>query len=188
MKAKDRVSAYMCTHATGTGKVSIAIIGKSKSQRCFHATPCPVKYLAQANAWSDSATFKKWWLEVFIPFIRHWTHLPVLRLIDGCASHEDLVDPRGQIKTMVYPPNRTSKHQPQDMGIIAATKRYYRRRFLEVRVATMSVADTLRKQAKERKMVSGTMGLVEGHSVHILDAAELLEAAWNDVTQATIAR
>ena len=125
---------------------------------------------------------------MFIPFIRHWTHLPVLLLMDGCASHEDLVDPRGQIKTMVYPPNCTSKHQPQDMGIIAATKRYYRKRFLEVRVSTMSVADTLRKQAKERKMVSGTMGLAEGHPAHILDAAELLEAAWNDVTPATIAR
>ena len=148
----------------------------------------PAKYFAQANAWSDSATFKKWWLEVFISFIRQWTHLPVLLLMDGCASHEDLVDPRGQIKTMVYPPNRTSKHQPQDMGIIAATKRYYRRRFLEVRVSTMSVADTLRKQAKERKMVSGTMGLAEGHLDPILDAAELLEAAWNDFTPATIAR
>ena len=52
----------------------------------------------------------------------------------------------------------------------------------------MSVADTLRKQAKERKMVSGTMGLAGGHPAHILDATELLEAAWNDVTPATIAR
>ena len=58
MKAKDRVSAYMCTNATRTGKVPIAIIGKSKSPRSFRATPCPVKYFAQAKAWSDSATFK----------------------------------------------------------------------------------------------------------------------------------
>ena len=57
-----------------------------------------------------------------------------------------------------------------------------------MRVSTMSVADTLRKQVKERKMVSGTMGLEEGHPAHILDAVELLEAAWNDVTPATIAR
>ena len=112
----------------------------------------------------------------------------MLLLTDGCASHEDLVDPRGQIKTMVYPPNCTSKHQPQDMGIIAATKRYYRRRFVELWVSNMSVADTLRKQAKQRKMVSGTMGLAECRPAHILDAAGLLEAAWNDVTPATIAR
>ena len=61
----------MCTNATGTGKVPIAVIGsKSKSPRCFRATPCPVNYFAQANAWSDSATFKKWWMEVFIPIFR----------------------------------------------------------------------------------------------------------------------
>ena len=41
MKAKDRVSAYMCTNATGTGKVPIAIIGKSKSLGCF--VPRPVR-------------------------------------------------------------------------------------------------------------------------------------------------
>ena len=29
MNAKDCVSAYMCTNATGTGRVPIAIIGKS---------------------------------------------------------------------------------------------------------------------------------------------------------------
>lgn len=188
MKAKDRVSAYMCTNATGTGKVPMAIIGKSKSPRCFRVAPCPIKYFSQANAWSDSATFKRWWLEVFLPFIRQWTHLPVLLLMDGCASHEDLVDPRGQVTTMVYPPNCTSKHQPQDMGIIAATKRYYRRRFLAMRTSTMSVADKLRQEAKQRKMVAGTMGLAEGHPAHILDAADLLEAAWKDVTPETIAR
>lgn len=38
----------------------------------------PVKYFAQTNAWSDSATFLKWWLEVFLPFVRRFTHEPVL--------------------------------------------------------------------------------------------------------------
>ena len=50
MKAKDRVPAYMCTNATGTGTVPIAIIGKFKGPRCFRATPCPIRYLARANA------------------------------------------------------------------------------------------------------------------------------------------
>ena len=92
MKTKDHVSAYICTNATRTGKVPIGIICKSKSPRCFRATPCPVKYFAQANAWSDKATFKKW-LEVFTPFIQQWTHFTVPLLMDGSASHEDLVDP-----------------------------------------------------------------------------------------------
>ena len=50
MKAKDRVSAYMCTNATGTAKVPMSIIGKSKNPRCFRVTPCPIKYWSQANA------------------------------------------------------------------------------------------------------------------------------------------
>ena len=188
MKAKDRVSVYMCTNATGTAKVPMSIIGKSKNPRCFRVTPCPIKYWSQANAWSDGPTFKTWWLEVFLPFIRRWTHLPMLLLMDGCSSHDSLVDSRKQVKTMVYPPNCTSKHQPMDMGIIAATKRHYRRRLLGVRASTMYVRETLRAQAKERKMVSGTMGLAEGHEAHALDAAELLRDAWSDVTPDTIAR
>lgn len=188
MKAKDRVSAYMCTNATGTAKVSMAIIGKAKNPRCFRSSPCPLKYFSQANAWLDSATFKKWWLEVFIPFIRQWTHEPVLLLMDGCASHGNLVDPRGQISVNTYPPNCTSKYQPMDMGIIETTKRYFRRGLLAVRVSTMSSVDTLRQQAKDRKMAAGTMGLAEGHQAHLLDAAELLEGAWDKVTPTTIAR
>ena len=42
--------------------------------------------------------------------------------------------------------------------------------------------------AKERKMASGTVGLAEGHAAHVFDAAELLEAAWGDVSKDTIAR
>ena len=57
-----------------------------------------------------------------------------------------------------------------------------------VRVSTMSAVSTLRAQAKASKMVAGTMGLAEGHPAHILDAAELMQAAWADVTPATIAR
>ena len=40
------------------------------------------------------------------------------------ASHELLVDPKGQVKTEVYSPNYTSKHQPQDMGIISELHHY----------------------------------------------------------------
>lgn len=83
---------------------------------------------------------------------------------------------------MAYSPNCTSKHQPMDMVIIATIKRHYRRRLLSMRVLTMSVTSTLRAQAKECKMVAGRMGLAEGHPAHFLDAAELLQATWGDVT------
>ncbi|CAN0182990.1 unnamed protein product [Ectocarpus sp. 4 AP-2014] len=186
--ARGTKGIYMCTNANGTAKVPMAIIMKSKNPRCFGKQKrSPIKYFSQANAWSDGATFKKWWLEEFILFIRKWTHQPVLLLMDGCASLDLLVDPTGQITTMVYPPNCTSKHQPMDMGIIAATKRHYRKRLLRLRVSTMSVTSTLCAQAKARKMTSGTMRLAEGHPAHVLDAAELLEAEWDDLTESSIA-
>ena len=74
-----------------------------------------------------------------------------------------------------------------DMGIIAATKLHYRRRSFSVRVSTMAVVNTLRAQAKERKMAAGTGELAEDHAVHVLDAAELLDAAWG-ISKDAIAR
>lgn len=111
MKFKDRLSAYMCANADGSVKVPMSIIGKAKNPRCFKGTDCPLKYFSQTNAWSDSATFLKWWQQVFLPFIRRTTHLPVLLLMDGCSSHADLVDDRGQVTVMTFPPNCTSVHQ-----------------------------------------------------------------------------
>ena len=78
---------------------------------------------------------------------------------------------------MVYSPDCTTKHQSINMGIIAATKLHYRRRFLSDRVSNMSMADTLQAQAKERKMAVSTAGLAEGYAAHVLDAAELLQAS-----------
>lgn len=79
-------------------------------------------------------TFRKWWKEVFLPFARGWTTLPVLLLMDGFSSHEDLKDSRGQVKVVTYPPNCTSVHQPMDMEIIAATKLNYRREMLGMKM------------------------------------------------------
>ena len=108
--------------------------------------------------------------------------------MDGCSSHSYLVDNRGQVTVMTYPPNCTSVHQLKAQGIIAATKLNYRKELLDVKVSTMRVEETLRAQAKERKMVAGTMGLAEGHHPHMLDAADLLKLARDNITQKTIAR
>ncbi|CAB1101968.1 unnamed protein product [Ectocarpus sp. CCAP 1310/34] len=188
MHFKDRLSAIMCCNADGTAKVDMAIIGRAKEPRCFENGGSPLKYFSQANAWSDSATFLTWWLVVFLPFVRRFTHKPVLLLMDGCSSHSDLVDDRGQVTVKTYPPLCTAVHQPMDLGVIAKTKVNYRKELLDVKTSTMLVADTLRAQAKARKMKAGTMGLAQGHQPHVRDAAELLQKAWASVTAQDIAR
>ena len=106
----------MCVNADVTAKVYMAIIGKAEEPRCFRARAFLLKYFSQTNAWSDSKTFRSWWHQVFLPFIRRWTHLPVLLLMDACSSHDDLIDDRGQVTVITYPPNCTSVHQPMDTG------------------------------------------------------------------------
>ena len=59
MHFKDRVSAFVCANTDGSAKVDMAIIGKAKNPRYFRDMGCPLKYLSQANAWSDAATFFK---------------------------------------------------------------------------------------------------------------------------------
>lgn len=188
MHFKDRLSAFMCTNASGTDKVEMVIIGKAKNPRCFDKNKCCLKYFQQANAWADTETFRKWWLQVFLPHIRRTTNLPVLLLMDGCSSHEDLEDDKGQVTVMVYPPNCTSVHQPMDQGIIAATKVLYRKELLDMKLSTMLVASQLRAEAAARKMTRGTAGLANGHHPHVSDAAELLKLSWSRVSTQTIAR
>lgn len=188
MQAKDRVTAYMATNATGTRKVPLSFIGTAKSPRCFKLRDSPVRYFCQSNAWSDVRVFKEWWSWLFLPYVRSVTTNKVLLLVGSHSSHADLVDPNGQVAILELPLNCISKHQPMDAGIIAAWKVRYRTRLLAVRVDTMASAPQLRQQAERRNVVLGCKGLAEGGQPHVLDAAEMGLAAWEDVSQDTIAR
>lgn len=61
MDFKDRFSPIVCSNANGTAKVELTIIGKANNLRRFRRRGCPIRYFAQANAWSDYATFLKRW-------------------------------------------------------------------------------------------------------------------------------
>ena len=188
MQAKDRLTVYIATNATGTRKVPLSLIGTAKSPRCFRLRQSPVRYFWQSNAWSDVRVFKEWWSKVFLPYVRTATNKPVLLVMDSHSSHADLVDPDGQVSILELPANCTRKHQPMNAGIIAAWKVRYRTRLLAVRVDTMVSAPQLREQAKRRKVIRGCMGLAEGEQPHVLDAAEMALAAWTDISMETIAR
>ena len=73
MASNDRVTAYLCANASGTQKVPLSIIGKSKNPCCFKLKPCPVIYFSQANAWSDQATFSFWFHDVSGHALGNWS-------------------------------------------------------------------------------------------------------------------
>ena len=47
MKAKPRVSLYVCTNETGTLKLSMSIIETAKNPRCFRKGSPPLTYFSQ---------------------------------------------------------------------------------------------------------------------------------------------
>lgn len=56
--ANNRVGALVCTNATGSSKVLIALIGKSANPSRFRAGQPAVRDFIQHNAWAASVTFK----------------------------------------------------------------------------------------------------------------------------------
>lgn len=189
MKLKDRVSIFVCSNATGSAKVPISIVGKPRNPRCLQQKALPVKYFSQRNAWSDSATFKSWWHDVFLPFTQGWTGAPVLLLLDHCRSNELLQDPRGRVKVIFLPSKCASAPPAVHTGIIASLKIHYRRRLLNLKAATYTVTEKLREMVGlEINKASGPSSLRGGYAPNILDAVEILAKSWNDVTYDTITR
>ena len=184
MKAKDRVTVYVCTNATGTDKMPLSIIGKSKNPRCFEKRKKKLKYYSQRRARSDKVTFTKWW-NSFLDYIRMKTTKKVLLLLDNCGPHgEELIDPRGQVKVVFLPPNCTSMFQPMDAGVIAMLKKNYRYALLLRMLDIFDDRERLRKQAEN--MRAGTKGLQEGHAPHLLDVMELLFDVWKKIDPSAI--
>lgn len=189
MQAKDRVTLYICTNATGF-RVPIAVIGKSAKPNCFSTRPLPpgVNYYSQNRAWSDTTTMRKWFYDCFLPTIRSKTSAPVALLLDNASAHEenDLKDPRGQVSIFSLPANTTAKLQPMDAGIIAALKCRYKYDLICEIVARLGEAARAREFYKGAK--AGTKGLNEGHMPHILDAIEMVQRAWDCISARTICR
>lgn len=122
MSSKDRITAYLCTNADGSRKVSLAIIGKAKNPRCFRLGLPPVAYFNNQTAWSDALTFQKWFSSVLLPFVRKTTTKPVTIIVDNTRSHKNISDARQKVRLIPLPPNVTAIHQPMDLGVIAARK------------------------------------------------------------------
>lgn len=131
MKAKDRVTLVLACNATGTHKISLAVVGKAEQPQCFQRprAPCPLPQLSHKSAWMNSNVFKSWFETVFLIAVRARTDQPVVLISDNCASHEELQ--RDQVKFIALPPNCTALYQPLDLGVIACLKRRSKRRLLD---------------------------------------------------------
>lgn len=138
-KSKDRVSLLVCANASGTDKLPLLLIGKSKKPRPFkniNVNSLPVKYTNQRSAWMNSEIFEKWFYDDFVPHVKE--HLAQLNLppkavllIDNAPCHpEEEMLISGEIRAILLPPNVTSIIQPMDQGVIETTKRHYKKKLI----------------------------------------------------------
>ncbi len=89
---KDRLTLMVCSNATGTSKVPLCVIGKSKNPRCFknkNLNGLNVRYLSQRNAWMDRETFQIWLETIFYPHVLkvHGPDKKILLILDNAPGH-----------------------------------------------------------------------------------------------------
>jgi hypothetical protein len=137
-EVKARITILPCVNASGTDRLPLWVIGKSKSPRAFgrnniRIQSLPITYHANKTAWMTGEIFTQW-LSWFDSRMRG---RKVLLLLDNFSAHQravsEALDRNSLINTRVewLPANTTSLIQPLDQGIINNLKVYYRKQLVE---------------------------------------------------------
>lgn len=179
--SKERLTLMCCSNATGTHKVKLFVVGKSKKPRSFKGTRAvnmPVDYSNQKKGWMNKEICHDWFHNKFCPSVRQFLKskgLPekAVLLLDNAPSHPDellLKSENGNIFVKYLPPNVTALIQPMDQGVIASLKRNYR-------------SSVLRKFIEEGNDLKTFF-----KNFSILDAIYEAAAAWDKVKFSTLAK
>lgn len=170
--AKDRITVLLCANMTGTEKLPILVIGKSKQPRSFpkDRSKLPIEYDHSYNAWMTSDIFRRWLLR--------WdkrlsaSKRKICLLIDNCSAHPADVD-LSNITVRFLPPNTTCLIQPMDQGVIKNWKGHYRSTLNSRIIAELDV-DPNRLAMDVAKKIS------------VLDALHISKSSWDEVLPKTI--
>ncbi|XP_054259713.1 jerky protein homolog-like [Macrosteles quadrilineatus] len=175
-KKKERVTIMACSNVTGNNKLKLCMIGKSNKPRAFKnfkdQSTLPVWYRGQKSAWMNSAIFREWFNNQFVPSVEKFAeknNLPkkAILLLDNAPSHPSADElTSGEIKCVFLPPNVTSLCQPMDQGVLETLKRLYRRKLLTIIIEGMDVGKSVSECLKDTDM---------------LDVALWISSAWEEL-------
>lgn len=179
---KERITVLACANASGSHKLPLFVIGKSRKPRAFkhiNVSELPVKYGSQNSAWMTKTLFEEWFFQDFVPQVREHlrnNNLPekALLILDNAPVHpraEELVS--GGIRVLYLPPNITSTIQPMDQNVLETMKKIYKRTFLQ------NILTHLENDAEIADAIK---------NVTILKAIEWIAQAWDLVSSHTISR
>ncbi len=100
--SKERITVLACSNATGSHKLRLLVIGKSRSPRCFkNVKSFPVDYVSQSRAWMTAELFTDWLKNLDQYFGRK--KKKVLLFVDNCPAHPKNVELEF-IKLVFFPP------------------------------------------------------------------------------------
>ncbi|XP_067144543.1 jerky protein homolog-like [Centruroides vittatus] len=165
--SKSHITVMVCGNVTGTHRLPLLIVGKSKNPRCFKGIKkLPVIYKNQKNSWMDTR-FKKHQLKT-------GNTGNVLLSIDNAPSHPSNISlerENGKFKVVYLPPNVTSVLQPMDQEVIESFKRYYRKALLRMVMLGEECEKTIQQVYTE---------------INLKDATYMAADAWATVKDTTL--
>ncbi|XP_049316861.1 tigger transposable element-derived protein 4-like, partial [Bactrocera dorsalis] len=128
--SKERITVMVASNMSGSEKLKLLVIGKSKNPRCFKGIKSlDVDYEYNKKAWMTSEIYDKWLKNLDKVFVAQ--NRKILLFVDNCAAYAKNVQANlKNIKLQYFPPNLTSVLQPMDQGIIQNLKQHYRKRIV----------------------------------------------------------
>lgn len=162
--SKERVTVLIGSNMSGTEKLPMLVIGKSKAPRCFKGVKSlPVSYEANKKAWVTQKIFESYVRRLDRKFDLEGRK--IVLFVDNCAAHGHINNLKA-VRVEFLPPNTTSVLQPMDQGVIRTLKVNYRSRLLSRAVVCLD---------------SG-----KAYSVDLLGALSMLADAWKSMTSTTL--
>lgn len=164
-RAKQRLTILLAANMSGTEKLPLLVIGNSQKLHCFKGIKTlPVIYKANRKAWMTSEIFEEWVKNLDKKMKNEGRN--ILLIIDNCAAHPPEIKNLEAVKMEFLPPNVTSALQPMNQGVIKCFKRNYRKKLVNEILISLEAN--------------------KSHTMNVLQAIHIANAAWQAVSQDTI--
>ncbi|XP_029460970.1 tigger transposable element-derived protein 3-like [Rhinatrema bivittatum] len=171
-RAREYVTVITCANSTGSEKMRLLVIGRSKRPRCFKGVTMdalPVQYEADLYTRLSINIFQKWVRGIDAKMKQ--VGRKIILFIDHCTAHTagDL----DNVKIVILPPKSPPAIQPMDQEVIRHLRQHYRKQIFTKIIGDFDGSDP-------------QSAIDLARSITILDAAHMLNAAWKDVQPETI--
>lgn len=165
-------------NADGSEKLPLLFFDSACQPRCFGKQTTQqlgVNYTRSKKGWMNRALFQSWVEESNKQMMQEDRR--ILLFLDNASAHH-VEEPLSNVEIQMLPSNITSVLQPQDAGVIASLKAWFKRRQGQYAV----------EKANEILGAAGTVSSAdEIYNVDALQAMRWCQEGWESVLQTTIA-